>query len=65
MAKYLVEIEDTADGVKVTATGGDLNLKPSEARDLVIGLLVSTKGLLTIGKALVGGPTRPAKRELH
>lgn len=65
MAKYTLVIEDAPGGVKLKVEGGDASCKPSEARELVLGIIASSRALQIVGKALVCHPARPTRRDLH
>ncbi|MEH6784078.1 MAG: hypothetical protein V7688_09360 [Alcanivorax jadensis] len=65
MAKYTLVIEDVPGGAKLTVEGGDASCKPSEAREMVLAIITSSKALQLVGKALVCHPARPARRDLH
>lgn len=65
MAKYTLVIEDVPGGAKLTVEGGDTSCQPSEARDMVLGIIAGSKALRLVGKALVSHSARPVRRNLH
>ena len=64
MAKYTIEIEDAAGGVRVTATGGADKGEESPAQGLVVAILLSARTLQKVGEDMVKqGVVVPATRK--